>query len=370
MDSIYGNRYRDRDRRVSMRQEQQYQRNRRGQADEMDEYVARQKKQARIKKKKRKRIMRRIAFFVCLVISIGAGYSSARVNYEIEETFALMNRDDAENMSAGIDESELVSDQQIINILLIGSDKRSTWKQIGRSDSTMIATIDNKHKRIKLTSLMRDMYVTIPENGQNRFNAAYSFGGVNLVYQTIAENFGIKLDGYALVDFSAFKKVIDTIGGVKIELSEQEFTYLTTAYHRGSVLDLKQGMNLMNGEQALAYTRMRQDLQGDFGRTQRQRKVLNAIFMKAKTMSLNDIMDLTKEIMPSVTTDLTDGQIMSYLKTVLFMGTTEIDQFRIPVNNSYTPETIRKMKVLVPDIEKNTQELNHFIFEFDGTEEE
>lgn len=346
--------------------EPEFDRNQESEDSYLKQYKASSKKNVRRKKMKRKRMIRRIAFLCCLVLAVTGGYVSARLNYEVEETFSLMNRGDAKEMSIGIDESDLISDHDIVNILLIGSDERKSWNEPGRCDSTMIATLDNKNKRIKITSLMRDMYINIPEHGENRFNAAFAFGGVNLVYQTIAENFGIKLDGYVIVDFSGFKKVINAIGGVKIELNEKEYKYLTTAYKRGSVLDLKQGMNLMNGEQALAYTRMRQDIKGDFGRTERQRKVLNAIFLKVKSMSFNEILDLMKEVMPNITTDLTDSQIMSYVKTVLFLGTTDIDQFRIPVDNSYTPETIRKMKVLVPDVDRNKQELNQFIFSYDG----
>ena len=259
-----------------------------------------------------------------------------------------------------------MEDDRIINILLVGSDKRATWTQTGRSDSAMIATLDLKHKKLKLTSLMRDMYLTIPGYGENRFNAAYSFGGVSLMYETIASNFGIRLDGYAVVDFSAFKKVINTIGGVKITLTDEEHQYLTTAYKRGSVLDLQPGTNVMNGEQALAYTRIRQDAQGDFGRTERQRKVLQAIFTEAKSMSLAELISLAEELMPYISTDLTNDQIMSYMQSVLMLGTTQIDQMRIPIDNSYEQRRINNMAVLVPDMETNVNALQDFIYNYGG----
>ena len=196
---------------------------------------------------------------------------------------------------------------------------------------------------------MRDMYVEIPGYTDNRFNAAYSYGGVRLLYQTIAQNFELKLDGYMVVDFAAFKTVIDTIGGVDIELTDWEHEYLTTAYKKGSVLKLKKGVNRMNGTQALAYTRIRQDKTADFGRTQRQRNVVESIFKEVKTMPMTKWITLAEEILPYISTDLTNDQIMSYMTSVITMGTTEINQMRIPVDNGYTNQTIRKMQVLVID---------------------
>jgi len=213
---------------------------------------------------------------------------------------------------------------------------------------------------------MRDMYLTIPGYGENRFNAAYSFGGVSLMYETIASNFGIRLDGYAVVDFSAFKKVINTIGGVKITLTDEEYQYLTTAYKKGSVLDLQPGTNVMNGTQALAYTRIRQDAQGDFGRTERQRKVLQAIFTEAKSLSLSELIELAEELMPCISTDLSNDQIMSYMQSVLMLGTTEIDQMRIPVDNSYEQRRINNKAVLVPEMETNVNALQDFIYNYGG----
>lgn len=147
----------------------------------------------------------------------------------------------------------------------------------------MIATIDKKNEKIKITSLMRDMYVDIPGYGKHKFNAAYSYGGVELLYKTILSNFGVSVQGYAIVDFEAFRKVVDTLGGVEINLTEEEHSILMSRYHRTSVLKLKPGINNMNGTQALAYCRLRQDKRADFGRTERQRYVLNQIFLSMKS---------------------------------------------------------------------------------------
>lgn len=325
------------------------------------------RKQVYIKKKRRSRIIKRTVFGLLLTLSIIAGWAIATFETQVNAVLNKMDRDPSTDLSTvELNEDLLTYDKDVINILLVGSDKRATWTEKGRSDSTMIATLDLKHKRLKLTSLMRDMYLPIPGYGDDRFNASYAYGGVKLLYETIATNFGIKLDGYVIVDFTAFKAVIDTVGGVDIELTDDEYNYLTTAYHKGSVLEVQPGMNNLNGEQALAYTRIRQDAEGDFGRTRRQRDVLQSIFNEAKGMSYSELMELTETMMPYLSTDLTNEEILSYIKSVVLLGTTEIDQMRIPVDNSYTQNRIRNMAVLIPDLTINTQALNDFIFNYDG----
>lgn len=321
------------------------------------------------KSKRRRRAVRRFLFTFCLLLSMATGFLLAQAKIKVYSMLDGLDRQDGETLQdVDLKDVDLLNDSSIINILLVGSDKRATWTQTGRSDSAMIATLDLKHKRLKLTSLMRDMYLDIPGYGQNRFNAAYSFGGVSLMYETIATNFGISLDGYVIVDFSAFKKVIDRVGGVKITLTDAEYKYLTTAYKKGDVLELLPGTNIMSGNQALAYTRIRQDAKGDFGRTERQRKVLQALFTEAKSMPLSELVKLVEEIIPCVATDLSNDKIMSYMQSVLLLGTTKIDQMRIPIDNSFEQRRINNMAVLVPQLEPNVQALKEFIFDYDGEE--
>lgn len=309
---------------------------------------------------------------ILMLCAVLIGHLAARFSYQYNYTLSLLDRESGIDLSEVlVDEDSLASQHKISNILLVGADKRESWKEAGRSDSVMILTIDEEHKQLKLTSLMRDLYILIPGHGENRFNAAYSYGGISLLYQTIAQNFGIKVDGYAIVDFAAFKEVINTIGGVEIELTDAEYRYLTTAYAKtkGTVKEVKAGLNTLNGEQALAYTRIRQDAKADFGRTQRQRNVLQSVFTKVKTMSLSQLLGLAEEILPSITTDLSNEEITSYIMKVLTMGTTEFEQCRIPVDNSFENQTINGMQVLVPDMQKNVQALQEFIF-MEVTDEE
>ena len=334
-----------------------------------EEYLERKRNYHKIYMKRKRRRRRIRNCFVCIgfLLACAIGFGLAKVEVELNGVLDLMGKNtegDLHNVDlSGID---LVSDDSVVNILLIGSDRRPNETVSGRSDSTMIATIDMKHQSLKLTSLMRDMYVTIPGYEGNRFNAAYSYGGVELLYETIATNFKIKLDGYVVVDFEAFTNVIDEIGGVDITITDSEYKHLIKYYKGKSseedVNKLVPGKNLMNGEQALCYARIRKEGNGDFRRTERQRTVLQAIFTKAKTLSLTELVSMMKTIMPFISTDLENDQIISYMKTVVMMGTTEINQFRIPEDNTFENNTIRGMKVLVPDIETNTRLLNDFIY--------
>lgn len=309
--------------------------------------------------------MKRFLLVLSFLAAILAGVGVARVQYELDSTLNKMDRQSAVNLADVVEEGSLTFDDKIVNILLVGADKRETWSESGRSDTVMIATLDMKHKQLKLTSLMRDMWVEIPGYGTHKFNAAYSYGGVSLLYQTIASNFGIKLDGYAVVDFKAFKEVINAMGGVEIELTQAEYNYLAKAYVRQPSImkNLQPGKNTMTGAQALAYSRIRQVGRSDFRRTERQRDVIQAIFSKIKRMSIGEIRELADKMLGNIVTDVSNEQIYSYMFSVLTMGTTELQQFRIPTDDAHTPERIGTEDVLVLDLPANVAALNHFIFD-------
>lgn len=348
---------------------QQKYRGTRTQAAYDEEYETRKKEAHRrfLQKKKKRKRRRQILLSIGLILSILAGYGVAKAELMLNNVLdARAETTEGDLNNVDLSNINVIGDDEIVNILLVGSDKRASQVDAGRSDSTMIATIDMKHNQLKLTSLMRDMYVEIPGYESNRFNAAYSYGGVPLLYQTIATNFGVRLDGYVLVDFDAFENVINQIGGVEITVTQSEYEHLQSYYKNTKsykdALKIKPGKNVLNGKQALCYARIRKEGNGDFRRTERQRIVLQAIFTKAKSLSITQLVDMMTNVLPYVATDLSNDEIKSYMKSVLMMGTTKIEQFRLPVDGTYTDETIRTMKVLVPDIPTNAQKLQDFIF--------
>lgn len=318
-------------------------------------------------------MFKKIMFVIGLLLSTLAGCYAGKMSDSLD----LMNRVSGNKLS-NIDLGNIQVTEQsgIINILLIGSDSRAELgkEKYGRSDTVMIATIDNTHKCLKLTSLMRDMDVEIPGYGKHKFNASYSYGGPELLYRTIAGNFGVSLDGYAEVDFKAFKDIVNQVGGVEVELTEQEAQYLNnTNYINGRKnRNVKAGWNTMNGAQALGYCRIRKvaNINGtnnDQGRTERQRMVMNGIFSKIKTMPMSKWKNIMDAVMPNITTDISNKEIINYASMIVLMGTTKIHQCQIPVNGHYSNGTSpTDGKVLDIDVDANRKLLQDFLFYYDG----
>lgn len=153
----------------------------------------------------------------------------------------------------------------------------------------MIVSVDSKHHSIKLVSFLRDTWVYIPSLGhEQRLNAACSDGGYKNVVETIEYNFGIDVEGYVVTDFEMFKVLVDSLGGVKIDVTEKEAKEVTNHPKRYGDVTLESGNNKLTGEQALAYCRIRK-IDTDFVRTQRQRTVMSAILKKHSQILLNFI---------------------------------------------------------------------------------
>lgn len=310
---------------------------------------------------------------------------AATAQYRVSGSLNLLNYDKTNSLDkVDVSKYDTLSDSEIVNILLVGADKNLDEQNAGgaarRSDSMMIATLDMKHKKLKVTSLMRDMYVEIPGHGSRKLNAAYSLGGIKLLYETIAKNFGIKMKGYAEVNFDAFVDVINAVGGVEATLTESEAVNLndTNYIKRKKFRNVKVGKQVLNGYQALGYCRIRHGKWknghypavltasgkgDDYGRAERQRLVIQALLKKVKSMSINKWLELVDIILPNVKTDLDKDEIYSYLMAIVKMGTTELKQYSLPIQNGYTSQKINGEDCLVPDLEKNKKALKKYIFE-------
>ena len=243
------------------------------------------------------------------------------------------------------DEIEALENDNLINILLVGQDTRVSGQR-ERSDCMIVVSINPDTGDVSLISFMRDLYVQMPEGYQdNRMNAAYAYGGFPYLYEVLEKNFGIVCSGGFEVNFSGFEAVIDAVGGVDVELTAREVSYL----NNGTV----EGMNHLNGAQALAYARLRKS-DSDFNRTQRQRTVLLALFENIKDADLSTLLSLMDTLLPQMTTDMTDTQILSLvMKLAPMLSDMEPESYRIPVDGSYSNASIRGMAVLVPDLEMN-----------------
>ena len=264
--------------------------------------------------------------------------------------------------------SDVMDNKDIINILLIGQDRRPGEGR-ARSDSMILVTLNKKSKEIHMTSFMRDLYVELPgDYSGNRLNAAYQFGGMELLDKTLEENFGIKVDGNIEVDFNGFKTCIDSVGGVDIEIDQSEADYLNTIGGgddnpaSAGVWEFHEGMNHMTGEQALAYSRIRKVGNADYQRTERQRNVLTDLFRKIKQADLRTIMNLADQIFPLLTTDMSKMDMMGIAVEGLKIGMSDVETGRVPIDGSFRPAIVRGMDVLVPDLEMNRRYLQEELY--------
>ena len=234
----------------------------------------------------------------------------------------------------------------VVNIMLVGQDRRSGEGR-QRSDSMILVTFNKSKKTITLTSFMRDSYVRIPGYKPNKLNATYAFGGMSLLNQTLEQNFGVKVDGNVEVDFNNFQKLIDLLGGVDIKLTEKEADYLNKTYKwPGTRWEVKPGTQRLDGEQALAYSRIRK-IDSDYRRAERQRKVVTNLIQRYKSQSVSKMLSLLEDILPLVVTNMGKGEIVDYVVELTpMLAGSSINTLRIPADGTFRQGNVRVRKGL------------------------
>lgn len=289
-----------------------------------------------------------------------------------------------ENETIGVDREDLLEDlavvspevqsleDQVINLLLIGEEGIYD-DGLGRSDSSLILTINKEQHTLKLTSLMRDILVKIPGYLDNKLNSAFHNGGGKLLRETVEKNFGIQIDGYIIVNFQGFEDIVDELGGVEIELTEREAEYLNSHNYisKKRFRNVVPGKQILNGNQTLGYCRVRYvissgNLDGDFGRTERQRRVLVSLFDKYKSQNPVKMVKIAQKLLHYVSTNLDNSEILKYITDAATLGCDTIDTFNIPVEGSYIGGTaqagVGKLWVFQIDWDITRAELINFIY--------
>ena len=251
--------------------------------------------------------------------------------------------------------------EEYVNIMLAGQDRR--WNEtVSRSDAMVLLTFNKKTNVIYMTSFLRDTYVQIPGYPDNRINAAYALGGMDLMEETVELNFGVPVDGTVSVDFFRFPEIVDMLGGLEITLTQEEADYLNRRGNWGLGPDycdwtLTAGVNLMTGEQCLAYSRVR-DIGTDVARVNRQHNVLMAMLDEVKDLSLTEAIGLLNQFLPMVTTNMTNQQILTHAFSLFpMLSDSEIRTQRIPKWGDYEPLRVNGMAVLVPNLESIRKQL-------------
>lgn len=289
------------------------------------------------------------------------------------EPFSLMNVLDTEKLAAEMNtivnytEPESLSDEWW-NILLLGTDNRYEESTYGRTDSMIILSVNTAQKKAKLTSLMRDTWTPIPGHGTAKLNAASVYGGPELTMRTINENFGMNIKDYALINITGMADIIDILGGVYLDVTEDERKALNKGLFdlssRSGMEKLEQsGENiLLNGNQAVAFSRIRK-IDSDYVRTERQRTVLTAIASRLKEAGVTGIAGVVMNLKDFVETSLGFTDLMTLAYVGLQLDLSAVDQLRLPADGTYKSGTFNGVWCIKPDFSKNAAILRNFLSE-------
>lgn len=270
-----------------------------------------------------------------------------------------------EHLDTEVSKRPMAMKGSVVNILLIGQDARD-GESGQRTDSMILLSVNTKKNSVAMTSIMRDTYVEIPGYGGDRINAAYVYGGIDLLDQTIEENFDIKIDGNAMVDFDGFLEAMTAVGSMKMTLTAEEAEYMNANPGFGSnndasdeVWDLHEGENVLTPSQLLAYSRIRYVGNSDWDRTERQRRVISGSVSKVKHGHLISGYKMAYKAAPSITTDIKTLGMLRIAFGIIAGG--DMKSHIIPVEDTYYGDNINGMDVLVPDLDKNREYLQKYI---------
>lgn len=258
---------------------------------------------------------------------------------------------------------------KLINIAFFGVDRRST-SDFGNSDIIMVVTIDMESHKIKLSSIMRDTYVSIYARGKNKINAAYLEGGPQLAIRTLNENFDLAIRNYISVDFFGSAKIIEALGGVEIDVKEEELVHLNN--YLGEIAGIdgvpvnfveRAGLQRLDGKQTVAYSRIRAVGRGDYGRINRQATVMNALTKSIQDKKENFIQIVLKDIVPNIETNLDYAQLFEIGSGLLRAKSRKLEHVRFPLDNASEGVMIDKIWYLSTDLAKTTKSLHGFIYD-------
>jgi LCP family protein required for cell wall assembly len=316
-----------------------------------------------------------ITIFILFPILITSAICFALISYKLNKiTITVIPKTDEELGIGTItddapDMPKVVMDEDIVNIALLGNDRR-TQEEVGRSDAIMILTIDKKNKKIKLSSIMRDTYVTYNGSKKDKITNMFMRGGAQHTIKTINENFALDIRDYVLVDFFSLETIIDFLGGLTMEIKKEEIPDLN--FYIQEIADLEgvtaplftaAGPQLLNGMQAVSYARIRHTGNGDYERTERQRRVLSAIFEKIKTEGPIKYPGLVNQILPYTETSMDKSTMFKLGAQIFYAGITTLEQQRFPLDGASQGVTINGGWYLWTDLKATAKHIHTFIYD-------
>lgn len=260
-------------------------------------------------------------------------------------------------------------DGRVINIALFGGDRRYK-NDASHTDSVIVLSIDAVHKKVKISSIMRDTYVRVHGHGSTKLAHAYAYGGPSLAIRTLNENFSLGIRDYVFIDFYGFEKLVDLLGGVEVDISKNEIAEINK-YIR-EVADIrkvrpklirKSGVQTLNGQQALAYSRIRKVGNGDFERTDRQRRVLSVIIKKLEGVNTLELSTIVGTMLSYVETSMSKSEILKMGFYILTWDVRDIEEQRFPMDGYYRGKFIDDVWYLVANLEATKRHMHRFIYE-------
>lgn len=275
------------------------------------------------KKKKRLNIFVKI-LIVLLIIILGiviAGYLF------INNKLSMLQTESIDTTAVGIDSEVAESLKGYRNIALLGIDSRADDYSPGnRSDCIIIASLNEKTNSVKLTSVYRDTYVYVEENGSKKLDKithAYAYGGAQNTLKSLNEALDLNITEYVTVNFDAVISAVDALGGITLNIDSSEIKYINDYIDATSKTSgvssnhiTKTGSQTVDGVQAVAYSRIRYTAGGDYKRTERMRDVISAMLAKAKTLSLGQLNSFANTILPRISTNITSGEILGLIPSL------------------------------------------------------
>lgn len=337
-----------------------------------------------MKGKKGKKILAGLVIAVLVVFAIVYcvfqhyyGYSMFVRDDDVAVNYDLITADNAlgtgyeGELETELDVSQIkkISEEEAAgtyNLLLLGVDRREDdW--YGNSDAIILVTVNHDAKKIFLTSFMRDLYAEIPNYGVMKLNTAHAIGGGPLIVETLENTYGVVIDNYARVDFNSMTDIIDALGGVDIEISDEEAKSANNSIKEMCKMQgkkykenkLQSGGKLhLNGIQAVAYSRIRKVGNSDYERTERQRKVLTELFNNITQLKFRDMSKLLNQILPLITHNVDQLTMVSLIARLPEMVTYDIVTDRIPYQDMYYSQN----ELLIPELEATVAKLQETIY--------
>ncbi len=318
------------------------------------------------KKSRKKKIIISCVAVLIVILGIGLFYGN--------NLLSKMKRSDIDENDLGIKDEvkeklQTSEIKDIVNIAILGVDETKT--DVGRSDALMIATFDPVHKKLKITSIMRDTYAEIPDYGKDKINHAHAYGGPQLSIKTLNQNFGLNIEDYVKINFKELKKLVDAIGGIDMKLSDEEIVevdkYIVRVSSKSNtpaktLVKDESGKVHMNGFQTLGYCRIRSTANGDFDRTERHRKIMTEMFNKISKAGTAELASMATKLLPYVETSLSNKEIINLAANVLNLGTKNIEQERFPRDEYTHNSKINDVFYLCYDEDYTEEQIHEYIF--------